>query len=132
MADRIASRHHPKVKLIKPATAEMIEQLRLMLPPELRHLGSLPEGPVANLLGYQVSTLRAWRRTGKGPPFTRRGFNVRYPLPGIALYMFSDEPLDPPRKKRRPPPKRSPEPEHSEPDDASDQGETAPAPEAAQ
>ncbi len=41
----------------------------------------------AALLGVSPSTLRAWRRTGRGPDFARLGRRVVYPLTALEQFM---------------------------------------------
>lgn len=44
-------------------------------------------GFTARLLGVSRSTLRRWRRTGRGPRHVRRGFVVRYSDAAIAAWL---------------------------------------------
>lgn len=53
----------------------------------LSGMNALTEGEVAELLHMKVTTLRAWRRRGKGPKFVKFGAAVRYLSSDVAAYV---------------------------------------------
>lgn len=56
--------------------------------PTLHSLGLLSEQEVADLYGVSVGTLRNWRVSGKGPPFTKLARNtIAYPETGIRRHI---------------------------------------------
>ena len=53
----------------------------------LEKLGFLPEHQVAGLLGVEIQTLRNWRSKNSGPPYSRAGAVMLYPLDGLRSWI---------------------------------------------
>lgn len=49
--------------------------------------GFLTEDEQAAALGVVTRTLRSWRQRGEGPPFTKVGRRVFYPIDGSAAWL---------------------------------------------
>lgn len=49
----------------------------------LQTLGYVPEHEVAAALGVEITTLRNWRSKGLGPPYSRGGNTLLYPVGGL-------------------------------------------------
>jgi len=63
--------------------------------------GYLTENEEAAALGLTVRTLRSWRKLGKGPPFTKVGKRIFYPIDGNPAWLKANEQM--PVRSVRPP-----------------------------
>ena len=76
----------------------------------LHELGYVAEHDVAAALGVEITTLRNWRSKGMGPPYSRGGNTLLYPVAGLREWieqnMVTPAPAptlaDPPRRGGRP------------------------------
>jgi len=65
----------------------MSEQVSTTQPLTFRELGYLSEKEYADLRGVKISTIRTERAVGKGPPYTKVGRDIVYPLVQLRTYL---------------------------------------------
>lgn len=59
-------------------------------PPSFRDLGYLQESEAVVLTRRKLQTLRNWRTSGKGPPYTKIGELTLYPIEGLKAWLAAN------------------------------------------